>query len=299
MHTPVVESVEMRLLGPVQACAGGRPVNLGPRKQRLMLAVLALEVNQVVPMDRLVELMWPQSPPRTAVHAVQVCASRLRAALTSPTARPDEQLELIGHGGGYVLRTDPMAIDAHRFLALVEQARSAGDDRARMSLLDKALALWTGPALSGSAPAELSDRLCRGLEETRLAAAEDRLEVRLRLGLHRESLAELTALAAAHPTRARPTELLMTALYRAGRAADALSVYREARHLLAEELGLDPGAELQRLEVAILRGDPSLDLPETLPPKDLPSDDTSGAPRPALPPPAAALLPPAAALLPP
>ncbi len=286
--------IDLRVLGPVEAFAEGRPVNLGPRKQRLMLAVLALEVNQVVPMDRLVELMWSESPPRTAVHAVQVCASRLRAALAS-LASSHGALELIGHGGGYMLRADPMVIDAHRFLALVEQARTADDDQARMSLLDKALASWAGPALSGSAPAGLSDRLCRGLEEARLAAVEDRLAVRLRLGGHRETLAELTALVAAHPTRGRLVELLMLALYRTGRAADALGVYRQARQVLADELGLDPGPELKRLEVAILRRDPSLDLSGTDAPQEVSSADqvcaavpASEAARPALLPPAVA-----------
>ncbi|HZM76448.1 MAG TPA: BTAD domain-containing putative transcriptional regulator [Candidatus Limnocylindrales bacterium] len=281
-------AVDLRVLGPVEAFADGRPVNLGPRKQRLMLAVLALEANQVVPIDRLVELMWPESPPRTAVHAVQVCASRLRAVLAS-------RLELVGHGGGYMLRADPLLIDVHRFLSLVEQARTAGDDRARMCLLDNALALWAGPALSGSAPPELSDRLCRGLEEARLAAVEDRLAVRLRLGGHRDALAELTALVAAYPRRGRPVELLMLALYRDGRAADALGVYQQARQVLADELGLDPGPELQRLEIAILRGDPSLDLPETGVPPELSDDDQASvaiavpeAARPALLPPAVA-----------
>jgi DNA-binding SARP family transcriptional activator/tetratricopeptide (TPR) repeat protein len=268
--------VEMRLLGPVEAYAAGRPVSLGPRKQRLVLAVLALEVNQLVPLDRLVELMWPQSPPRTAVHAVQVCVSRLRAALTNaltedPSGRPGEA-ELVGYGGGYVLRADPMAIDAHRFRALAERARTAGSDRERMSMLDSALALWVGPALAGTAPAELCDRLCRGLEESRLAAVEDRLAVRLRLGQHREVLAELTELVTAHPTRERPVELLVLALYRSGRAGDALHAYREARGRLADDLGLDPGAELQRLEVAILRGDPGLDLAPSVPPEAAPRE---------------------------
>lgn len=247
--------MDIRLLGPVEVRAGGTPVNLGPRKQRLLLAILALEVNQLVPVERLVELMWPESPPRTAVHAVRVCASRLRTVLADA---------IQGQGGGYLLRADPMAIDAHRFRALVDQAHAAEDDTSRLKILDSALKLWTGPALSGSAPAEVADRLCRGLEESRIAAVEDQLAARVELGQHREALAELTALVAAHPTRERPVELLMLALYRAGRTADALAVFREARHRLADELGLDPGEELRRLEVAILRGDlsPDLSLPE-------------------------------------
>jgi DNA-binding SARP family transcriptional activator/tetratricopeptide (TPR) repeat protein len=254
--------VEVRLLGPVGMYAAGRPVGLGPRKQRLALAVLALEVNQLVTVDRLVELMWAESPPRTAVHAVRVCVSRLRTVLASalhgvPADRRGET-QLVGSGGGYLLRADPEAIDAHRFRALTDQARAADSDHERLRLLDQALELWTGPALAGSAPVELSERLCRGLSESRLAAIEERFAAQLRLGRHDEVLAELTGLVEAHPLRERPVELLMLALFRAGRAADALHACRLARQRLADELGLDPGPELQRLELAILRGDPSL-----------------------------------------
>ncbi|HEX6871525.1 MAG TPA: BTAD domain-containing putative transcriptional regulator [Micromonosporaceae bacterium] len=239
--------MEIRLLGPVRAFAHGRKIHLGPRKQRFVLAVLALEVNQVVPVDRLVELMWPTTPPRTAIHAVRVCASRLRSVL--------DGAELIGSGGGYGLHTDPMAIDAHRFRSLAEQARDVDSDLERIELLTDALALWAGPPLGDSAPPDQRERLCRGLEEARLVAIEDRLAARLRLGHSRDVLDELTGLVAAHPIRERLIGQLMLALSLSGRPGDALGVYREARQRLADELGLDPGPELRQIELAILRGD--------------------------------------------
>ncbi|GAA1892049.1 AfsR/SARP family transcriptional regulator [Asanoa iriomotensis] len=266
----------------MQAYVHGRPIPLGPRKQRFVLAVLALEANQVVSVDRLVELMWPQSPPRTAVHAVRVCASRLRSVLAGA--------ELVRSGGGYMLHTDPLSIDAHRFRALTEQAREVEDDLDRVDILNRALALWIGPALAGAAPPDQCERLCRGLDEGRLVAIEDRADARLRLGHHRDVLDELTSLVAAHPTRERLVGQLVLALYRSGRPGDALRIYREARQHLADDLGLDPSAELQRIEIAILRGEADLEVAE---PRALPSPaDGRGFPQQAS---APALLPPAVA----
>lgn len=247
--------MEVLLLGPVHAQVAGRPVNPGSPQHRLVLAVLALEVNRLVPVDRLVELVWPVSPPRTAEHAVQVAVSRLRQRLGIDIAR---------QGTGYVLRADPMTVDVHRFTALVERARRETDDRARAALLDAALALWTGPALSGTSGGEQTrDRLCLRLEETRLTTVEDRLDTALRLGEHQRVLAELAALVAEHPARERLVGQHMLALYRSGRAGDALLLYQRTRRLLADDLGLDPGAELRRLELAILRGEVDQRPPST------------------------------------
>ena len=156
------ERLDVRVLGPVLAYAGARRVELGPRKQRLVFAILALEVNRVVPVDRLVELAWPVEAPRTAAHAVRVCVSGLRSALAG---RADAQIDT--RGAGYALRADPEQVDAIRFRELLRRAAAADDDACRVVLLDEALALWSGPttygiAMSGTAPAQTQEVLCRG-----------------------------------------------------------------------------------------------------------------------------------------
>jgi DNA-binding SARP family transcriptional activator len=244
--------MEFRLLGPVTAVDNGCPVPLGPRQQRFVLAALALEINRLVPVERLVELLW-HDPPRTAAHAVQVCVSRLRSVL-------GDGVELAGGRSGYQLRADPLSVDAHRFRDRLDRARAAADDGTRVVLLDEALALWSGPALADVGSPEVRERLCHGLAEARLSALEERIDARLRLGHHTELLDELTGLVAAEPVRERLVGQLMLALYRSGRSSAALDAYQRARRRLADELGLDPGAELRRLEVEILRGAPSLDL---------------------------------------
>jgi DNA-binding SARP family transcriptional activator len=246
--------VWIQLLGPVQAQAGRRTVNIGPPQTRLVLSVLALEVNRLVPVDRLVELIWPESPPRTAEHAVQVGVSRLRRMLGDT--------ELVRQGSGYLLRTDPMSVDAHRFTALVKRSGEEVDDRSRVALLDEALALWSGPAMAGTGAADgVVRRLCRGLEEIRLAALEERIEACLRRGGHPEVLGELSTLVGEYPLRERLVGQLMRTLYRCGRSADALLAYQRIRRSMADELGIDPGTELRQLELAILRNDPALDPP--------------------------------------
>ncbi|WP_188317078.1 AfsR/SARP family transcriptional regulator [Solihabitans fulvus] len=272
--------MEFRLLGAVEAHTGAGVVNLGPRQQRLVLAVLALEVNRLVPVDRLVALVWPVSPPRTAEHAIRVCISRLRAIL----AGADGRVELVTQGSGYLLRADPASIDVHRFRALVDQAREAATDEDRLALLDRAVGLWSGPALAGAASAQIREQLCHGLDEARLVAVEDRLDARLRLGQHRDTLDELTALVDTHPTRERLVGQLMLARYRSGQASAALDLSRQTRQHLGEELGIDPGAELRDLELAILRNDPVLDWPAAAPQEQ--ADNGHRSPPPAQLPPA-------------
>ncbi|GAA0914674.1 AfsR/SARP family transcriptional regulator [Nonomuraea longicatena] len=248
---------EFRLLGAVEAHANGRRVGLGPRKQRLTFAVLALEANHPVTVERLVELNWPIDRPRTAEHAIRVSVSLLRSILgdIDPT---QSQVTLTAQGAGYVLRIDPQRIDAHRFRGLLRQARTEPDDERRVALLDQGLSLWHGPALDGAASPETQERLGRGLEESRLVAVEDRIDAGLRLGRHRQLLDELTELTRCHPFRERLTCQLMIALYRSGQTHTALEEARRARRRLTDELGIDPSLELQRLEVAILRNDPVL-----------------------------------------
>lgn len=242
--------LKLRLLGPVEAWAGDRKIDLGPRKQRLVFAVLALEAGRPVEVARLVDLIWPQDPPRTATHAIRVFVSALRSAFRDV---PGVEIQL--RGSGYALVTDPMNIDVHHFRSLLAQARGTGDDIACVALLDRALGLWSGTPLAGTVPLETQWRLCAGLEDTRLGALEDRLDAQLRLGLHHQLVGELADLVAAHPLRERLTGQLMLALYRDGRSGDALNVFRRCREHLAEELGLDASAALQQLELAILRND--------------------------------------------
>ncbi|MFC0545395.1 BTAD domain-containing putative transcriptional regulator [Kutzneria chonburiensis] len=239
--------MELQLLGPVRVRVGTAAVEPGPRQRRLVLALLALEVNRPVSRERIISWLWPDDPPRSAAHAVQVHVSHLRAVL-------GDEMTITGN---YVLQADPRRIDVHRFLDGVARAAAAPNDRARVGLLDQALALWVGPALADAATPEIRSRLCGGLEETRLVAMEDRFDALLRLGGD-AVVGELTALVDAHPTRERLVGQLMLAQHRGGQTAQALDVFRRTRALLASELGIDPGAELQRLELAILRDDPAL-----------------------------------------
>jgi ABC-2 type transport system ATP-binding protein len=153
-----------------------------------------------------------------------------------------------------------MSIDVHRFRELVTEARTEARDAKRLFLLRRALALWRGPPLA-DLKAPSTEDMCRGLDELRLAAWEDLLDTELRLGRHGTVVDELVELVAQYPHRQRLTALLMLALYRDGRAPEALRTYRQVRSFLADEYGLDPHTQLQLMESAILRADPSLDLP--------------------------------------
>jgi DNA-binding SARP family transcriptional activator/tetratricopeptide (TPR) repeat protein len=247
---------EFGLLGPVEGRLDGRPLNLGPRKQRLVLAALLLAANRPLSTERLVDLTWPDAPPPTARTAIHGRISRLRAVLAGlPGASLDST------GSGYTLRIDPGVIDAHRFTALLATARAAGTDEQAESLYDEALGLWRGPALDGTTTEDVRRELCGDLEEARLQAVDELADVRLRLGLHRDLVVGLTSHLAAHPTRERTAGQLALALYRCGRASDALEVCRRTRLRLHDDLGIDPGPELGAVEVAILRKDESLALP--------------------------------------
>ena len=239
-------------MGPVRAQVGGEVVPVGPRQQRLVLAVLALEVNRPVPIDRIVEWVWPDNAPRSAKHAVQVQVSTLRTILP---------WTITAHGPSYQLNADPQRIDVYRFHDLIGRARVAGNDQARLALLNQALGLWTGAALADTVTPDIRERLCGGLVQTYLAAMEDRFDALLRLGRHAEVLGDLTAEVDSHPTRERLVRQLMLALHRAGQTDKALALARRTRTLLADELGIDPGTELQQLELGILRGDQALAPP--------------------------------------
>lgn len=249
--------MELRLLGAVEAWSAQEKVDLGPPKQRFLLAVLALHINQLVSLERLVDLTWPNSPPPTANHAIHVRISALRAMLTGGNGE-GTGIQIRTHGSSYVLRADPMCVDAHRFRALVTEARAHPDDAGKVVTYRRALSLWHGPPLADVAAPELVDRLCAGLQETRLVALEECLDAELRLGRHRRVVDELAELVAQHPYRQQLLVQLMLALYRAGRAPEALRAYKIARVRMIEEFGMEPELSLRQLERAILRADPAL-----------------------------------------
>jgi predicted ATPase/DNA-binding SARP family transcriptional activator len=240
---------EVRLLGPVQVVRAGREVGLGGPRPRAVLALLVLQAGRVVPAGRLVEEVWRCSPPPGAAKTLRSYVSRLR-----PVLAPDAVLE--ARGGGYVLSVDPGVVDAVLFEQLAgtgQEALSRADLAAAAGWFREALGLWRGPALAGMGEVEALAREAARLEELRLAAVEGRIEADIGLGLHAEVTGELEALAGEHPLRERLWRLLVLALYRAERQADALAAYRRAREMLAGELGLEPGEELRRLEQAVLR----------------------------------------------
>jgi DNA-binding SARP family transcriptional activator/Flp pilus assembly protein TadD len=243
--------VRFRLLGPVQIEVGGRILATGRRRERALLAILLLEQGRVVPADRLCELLWDGDPPESARRNLQSHVARLRgllAALDDPSG-----VRLTGAPAGYALNVAADDVDAHRFRTLVTRARATAELPERARLLSDALQLWRGPALQDAASPRLRARICADLDDMHLTATEDLLSVRLDLGQHTELVPDLTRLAAAHPVRERVAELLMLALYRAGRKADALDAYTAIRIHLAEALGADPGAALRELHQAILR----------------------------------------------
>ncbi|HZE49078.1 MAG TPA: BTAD domain-containing putative transcriptional regulator [Jatrophihabitantaceae bacterium] len=259
--------IRIRILGPVELEVDGRPIALGPRKQRFVLAVLALEANRAVPVARLITLTWPHHPPRTAEHAIRVAVSQLRTILERAGVDPDD-LRVVTSGDGYLLHANNVFLDVDEFRRLTADARTSADHPTRVRLLDEALALWRGPALAGAAPD--GHQLTHSLDDARLAAIEDRFNGRLQLGEHRAVLSELPELIDAHPADEGLIATYMLALYRSGRASDALAAYQQARTRLVEDLGIDPGPALQSLHTAILRNDAGLDLAERSRPAQLP-----------------------------
>jgi DNA-binding SARP family transcriptional activator/streptogramin lyase len=251
--------VEFRILGPLQVLHEGRELALGPAKEQTILAVLLLHANETVSRERLVDELWGDSPPATAIKAVNVYISQLRKALVQNGADP-----IVTRAPGYAIRVDRDLLDAARFEELVAEARrraAAGELLVATQLFREALALWRGPALSGLTLESFARTEVERLEELRLAALLDRIDCELSLGSHEELVGELETVVAQNPLRERARAQLMLALYRSGRQADALRAYAQARETLVEELGLDPSPALQRLERAILNHDPALEAP--------------------------------------
>jgi DNA-binding SARP family transcriptional activator len=265
--------MEFRLLGPLEVRDGERAIQVGGGKERALLALLLLSVGRVVPTDRLTDDLWGERPPATAAKALQLYVSHLRKALGTDA--------IVTRAPGYALRIDREQLDAHRFERLFDLGRAAsegGDARAAARLFGEALSLWRGPALADLAFEGFAQPEIARLEELRLAALQQRVDADLALGRHAELVAELEGLVARHPLRERPRAQLMLALYRCGRQAEALGTYRDGRRALVDELGIEPGAELQELERAMLNQDPALGAPAAPPPQEPAAPPVGAAP---------------------
>ena len=231
------------MLGPLEVRDDSRTITIGRGKPRALLALLLLNAGRVVPAERLIDEIWGDDPPATAATALQVYVSKLRKTLGDDAIRTQTP--------GYAI--DGAPADLRAFERLTAEARAA-EPAAAAQLLREALSLWRGtPLCDVDLPVA-----CARLEELRLAAQERLIEAELALGEGGDLVPELEALVAEHPVRESLRAQLMLALYRAGRQADALDAYRDARRTLVEELGIEPGERLQRLEQAILRHDPAL-----------------------------------------
>jgi DNA-binding SARP family transcriptional activator len=246
--------MDFRILGPLEVARDGAPLVLGAVQQRALLAVLVLHCGEVVSTDRLIDELWGERAPAAAAKTVQVYVSHLRKALGAGV--------IVTQGRGYRLAAAPGQIDAVRFEALAGEGRRAlasGDAARAKERLCAALGLWRGEPLAEFTYERFAQSDIARLQEARLAAVEDRIEADLALGAGGELAGEIESLVTANPLAERLRGQLMLALYRAGRQADALAVYRQASELLREELGLEPGRALQELERAILDQDASLE----------------------------------------
>ncbi|GIF16025.1 AfsR/SARP family transcriptional regulator [Actinoplanes teichomyceticus] len=271
--------MEFRVLGPIEAWSADRPVELGGGKPRALLGALLVERGRVVPVNRLIDAIWDERPPATARALVQTYVSGLRNRFKA-------------YGGGSVILTKPWGyladlaaprLDRDVFLRTVGDARAAaGDGRHHhaAALYREALSLWRGPALVGATTGPLRSEAAR-LDELRLEAVEERVAVDLAVGRLAELAGELAALLARHPLRERLRGQLMITLFRLGRQADALAVYREGRRILRDELGVEPGVELSAVHSAVLRGDARLlGAPAPAPPAPAPATSPASAPAP-------------------
>ncbi|MFD6243970.1 AfsR/SARP family transcriptional regulator [Streptomyces roseolus] len=250
---PPAPGLRFGVLGPVRAWRGEEALATGSPQQRAVLAALLLRGGRTATAAELIDALWGEEPPSQALAALRTYASRLRKALGAEV--------LVSVDGGYALRTTALDLTRARELAAeAERLRTAGDRAGARARLAEALDLWDGEVLA-AVPGPYAENQRTRLEEWRLTLLETRLDIDLEVGAHAEAVSELTALTAAHPLRERLRELLMLALYRGGRQAEALAVYADTRRLLADELGVDPTPELSRLQQRILQGDAELARP--------------------------------------
>jgi DNA-binding SARP family transcriptional activator len=245
--------IRFRLLGPLEAVENGEAIALPGGKPRALFGRLLLDPGRVVAAERLVEDLWGEAPPRSAPKVLQGYVSQLRKALGAAAIET--------RAPGYLVAADPEQVDLARFESLTQSAREASDPAHRAELLHEALALWRGPAFAEFRNEPFADAAGRRLADLRLNALEEKLAAELELGAHSVVVGELEALVQQEPLRERPLRLLMLALYRSGRQAEALAAFRAGRHSLVEQLGIEPTPALQELERAILRHEPALEEP--------------------------------------
>ena len=254
--------MQFQILGPLEVRHEGAQVALGAAKQRALLAILLIHANELVSSDRLIEELWP-TPPRTAANALQVYVGKLRKALEPARTAGGPAELLVTRAPGYMLRTEPDALDAERFERLLIEGRRAAeakDHPAAARRLHEALELWRGRALADFTYDPFAQAEIARLEELRLDAVGERVEADLALGKAADLVGELEALIRDNPLRESLRGQLMLALYRAGRQADALEAYRRTCEVLDEQLGLAPSPPLERLQTAILRQEPALEV---------------------------------------
>jgi DNA-binding SARP family transcriptional activator/tetratricopeptide (TPR) repeat protein len=295
-------TVEFRVLGPLEVVGPRGLIEIGAPKHRALLSLLLLEPGRVVPVDRLIDQLWNGAPPASATTTLQAYVSNVRRALEPDRAPGTPATVLVTRPPGYALDVERDLVDARRFERLVAEAAALApsDPTGASERLVHALSLWRGQAFADVADEPWAQSEVARLEELRLAVLERQLEIDLSLGRHVAVAIEAERLVKQQPVRERPRELLMLALYRSGRQADALRAYRDARETLVDELGIEPGPALRALENKILTQDPSLDwrptagpqvavVPDPLPPVaaapstaaapaglDAPSDDLLG-----------------------
>lgn len=258
-HAGGGESLEFRVLGPLEAAHKGQPLDLGPHKQRSLLALLLIHANRVVSTDRILDELWGDDA-EGKENALWVYVSRLRAILEPEREKRGESTVLLRRDHGYELSVDPDSIDSSRFEEKIREGKSVLlDDPAQASdLFGEALELWRGSAFEDFLYEEFAQPEIHRLAEVRVEAIEDRIEADLRRGITGELIAELEAITQQYPLRERPMNQLMLALYRSGRQADALRAFERFRRGVGEELGIEPSPELRRLEEQILLHDSRL-----------------------------------------
>lgn len=260
MSDPGVPPVRFEVLGPIRSWRGDAAIDLGPLQQRVVLAVLLLQQNRPIGRQQIINAVWGEAEPRQAGNLVHRHISALRHALELGRHPSSESGQLAWTDAGYVLTVPPAGLDLAAFDREVDaarKARTAGELVSAAEVLRSALGRWRGPLCDGLTSPYLDAQRDR-LEERRISVTEDRIDLDLAIGDRDDVVAELRQLVTEHPWRERLHGLLMLALYRSGRRADALAAFHDARRLLGEELGIDPGAALQRLHQQILTADPEL-----------------------------------------